>query len=219
MAECLAAWFIQHRLNLPAKARPEKASGKNVDFEVIATARFLMRVEVKAPYVPRTSDNWAGDDHDVIRTCREKAGDQFKKEHANLLVIVPLVRTPVYVARSQLVEALIGQRAWSVPVIRDPGDERLPTETVFLQNGRLAKRWPSPSGDFKTHLTRISAVLSIEETVLEDEHGNARVQHSALVVHNPFAAHPIAIDSFGDLPQFVPVVGEMAWTDGYSKAR
>jgi hypothetical protein len=218
MAECLTAWFFAQRLNHEVRSRPEGTATKNVDFEITAPGGISVRAEVKSPYVPLTSDFWAGNDAGVIRRCLEDAGRQFKKTHANLLVVVPLLRNPVYLARSQLVEALIGQWAWSVPIIIEPSDDRHETETIFLQNGKLAKRWPTPTGGVTTDLTRVSAAMTIEEKLIDDN-GDLRVDHAVSVVHNPFAARPIASIHFGHLPQLVLVAGRMTWTDGYSKPR
>lgn len=219
MAECLTAWFFAQPLRHAIRARPEATTAKNVDFEITNSAGTAVRVEVKAPYVPLTSDSWAGDDAPIIRGLLKDAGRQFKKAHPNLLVVVPLFRNPVYLARSQAIEALIGQWAWSVPIMLDPDDEPQETTTVFLQNGKLAKRWPAPDGGVRTDLTRVSAVMTIEERMVDDPAGNLRIDHAVSVVHNPFAALPIAREFFGDLPQLVRVDGRMSWTDGYAKPR
>lgn len=42
------------------------------------------------------------------------------------------------------------------------------------------------------------------------------IEHNALVLHNPFAFHPLDRDMWKDFPQFLPVDDEMKWTDGYN---
>ncbi len=44
------------------------------------------------------------------------------------------------------------------------------------------------------------------------------IEHDVLVLHNPFALHPLEREIWNEFPQFLPVDGKMIWTDGYSNA-
>ena len=40
------------------------------------------------------------------------------------------------------------------------------------------------------------------------------IEHDVLVLHNPYAYHPLSQEPWKELPQFVPINSEMKWTDG-----
>lgn len=44
------------------------------------------------------------------------------------------------------------------------------------------------------------------------------ILHNVMILHNPYAYHPIPENTFGDLPQLVQRDGNMIWTDGYECA-
>lgn len=136
-------------------------------------------------------------------------------ERANLLVLAPVIRTPVAWDRDQLVKAVIGEQALAVYVSLD-GTEAPPPEPTFLQTGKLAKIHRGKDGQATTDLTRISAVMSVEAFERDDDEGNVYTHHFALVVHNPFAAVPLSSDLFGDMPQLIHGDGEMYWNDKHT---
>jgi hypothetical protein len=207
LAECLTVWFFAKQLNLTL--RRHNAIGRRADFE----ADGGIHIEVKAPYVPVPGNAIAGDDASVIRDSIREAGKQFRSGFTNIVVLVPILRTPVWMDRDQFVKATIGEWALSVPICLDsnvaPG-EATPT---FLQKGKLAQWFPTQDGGGKTDLTRVSAVVMIEEGTMLSEEGIA-LQHYVHVIHNPFAACPLSAPLFQSHPQLV-VHGEayMAWTD------
>lgn len=213
LAECATAWFlVQH--GFAVQPRPEPSSARGVD--LLARAGDLdIYVEVKSPYVPRPNHSWAGDDSDVLLRCIKDAGrGQFKKDRANLLVVVPALRVEIYNDRSQLLKAAIGEDALAIPISLDdtPAPPSYPT---FLQTGKLARPRRATDGAFSTDLTRVSAILSLEHRFRHVSDDETEVLHSSVVVHNPFATVPIPPAILGDHPQWVHGDGKMWWSDGY----
>ena len=212
MSECCTAWYLAHHRR--ARVRPNPATKKTKNFDLVVERRGVTaHVEVKAPYVPLLSSNWSGDDAKVLRRCVEDSGVQFGKGNPNVVVLVPLLRTPVSLARGQLLKATIGEPAINVFVSLD-GSKPPPPEQTFLQRGKLAKLWPDQGGAHRTDLTRVSAVMSIEQRRTEDRYGS-RLQPVVVVVHNPFAANPLPPAFFGRVPQWITKNGTMRWSDPY----
>ena len=165
-------------------------------------------VEVKAPYVPVPGPAFSGDDAAVLRQCIQNAGGQFKKNMVNVVVVVPLLRTPVWMQPDQLVKVTIGEWAMVVPVSLGPAVPAPPPTPRFLQRGKLAQLH---EGGTRTHLTRVSAVACIEEETMLGEEGVV-LRHYVHVVHNPFAAKPLPSALFGDRRQLVvSEAGDMSW--------
>ncbi len=213
LAECAAAWFLA-TLGFAVKARPEPTTARNVDLLATLGATDVY-VEVKAPYVPRPRQGWAGDDADTLLKCVMDAGNgQFKRGRANLLVIAPALRAEIYNDRSQLLKATIGEEALAVPISLDDSPAPPPHPT-FLQTGKLARPRRNAQGAFTTDFTRISAVMSLEHRFRHVSDDETEVLHAAIVIHNPFAAIPLDATSFGDLPQWVVRDGMMGWSDRY----
>lgn len=206
MAECCAAWYFARRRRARVIPNPASKATKNFDL-VIERDGLTVHAEVKAPYVPRLNKGWAGDDSEVLSTAVKKAGEQFKRGHSNLVVLVPSLRTPISDERGQLLKALIGKQVLEVFVSLD-GSKAPPPKPVFLQNGKLAKRWPDGEGAFRSHLTRVSAVMSIEH-----RREGARLVPAVVVVHNPFATSPLPREFFGKVPQWLVDGGTMRWSD------
>jgi len=135
-------------------------------------------------------------------------GGQFKKNMVNVVIVVPLLRTPVWMQPDQLVKATIGEWAIVVPVSLDPEVPAQPRTTRFPQRGKLAQLH---DGGTRTHLTRVSAVACIEEETMLGEEGIV-LRRYVHVVHNPFAAMPLASTVFGGRRQLVvSSAGEMNW--------
>ena len=211
LAECLAAWFLTNMLGITVEPNPDDHQRRNADLRArIGGLRLL--VEVKAPFVPVTNSVFSGDDPADIVRCIKAAGRQFQKGCANLLVLVPTLRTPLSMDRGQLVGAAIGHegRVFSVSLV--PDVDPPPPEPFFLQDGKLAKRYPCKTGGFTSDFTRVGAVMSIEEQLVPGE-DQLRVDHVALVVHNPFAAVPIRPATFGSMAQFVFDGPAMHWRE------
>lgn len=213
LAECAAAWFLT-TLGFAVKARPEQTTSRNVD--LLATFDTTdVYVEVKAPYVPRPPHRWAGDDAAALRKCVMDAGNgQFKRGRVNLLLVVPALRNEIYHDRGQLLKATIGEMAIAVPVSLDDRPAP-PAHPTFLQTGKLARPRRTAEGAFTTDFTRISAVMSLEHRFRYISDDETEIRHSAIVIHNPFAAIPIPSAAFGDLPQWVVHDGMMGWSDHY----
>lgn len=212
LAECLVAWFFDVRRRVKVRPNAEAKTAKNFDL-VLEGNEITVSAEVKAPYVPRLNQSFSGNDSATLRASIEKAGTQFKKDRPNLVVLVPLLRTQLQMNRSQLLKATIGESALSVFVSLDGSPPPKPQPT-FLQQGKLAKIWPDGNGAFRTDLTRISAVVTIEESYVERSSG-LRIGHSVIVIHNPFATHPIPREFFGRVPQWLARNGRMGWSDRY----
>jgi hypothetical protein len=199
MAECFVAWFFADRRKAKVVAKPEKVTERNVDLS-IKRDDLEVFAEVKAPYVPKFSPMIAGDDRMVLRRAVGKAATQMKKGRANVVVLVPTLRTPVFMDREQLESVFVSL-----------GDGRAPPppKNSFRQNGKLAKLLPGPDETLVTHLTRVSAVMTLE--LSRDNHS---LQPRATVIHNPFAEVPIPRGFFGRVPQLVKLKdGNLRWTD------
>ena len=215
LAECLVGWFFDHMIGVPLRRHRPIDGTRGPDFE----AENDLRVEVKAPHVAIPGPSWAGDDSSTIRSCVSAAGKQFGHGTVNLVVVVPLLRTPIWMHRRQLLTAAIGRFALSVPVGVDPRSRQQESKNVFLQDGRLAKFFPSENGKGKTDLTRVSAVVTIEEDFLSAADETMSIRHRVHVVHNPFTpeATRLAGTMFDEFPQLV--IDEdrrISWSDGKS---
>jgi len=150
----------------------------------------------------------------VLRKGIEHAGTQLTKGQPNIVVFVPLLRSPVYTDRHQLLKATIGEPALNVFVSLD-GSEPPRPEPTFLQKGKLAKLWAAGGGAFRTDLTRVSAVMTIEHR-RDDGPSGPRLSPIVVVIHNPFADKPVAPSFFGRVPQLTVRNGRMRWSDGYT---
>jgi hypothetical protein len=203
LSECETCWFFDHTLGIHLR----RHRGTGGDFDDGAQ----LRVEVKAPYVPLQSDVIHGDDSDVLAKCIKKAGQQFDEMMMNIIVICPLLRTPVWMDRDQLVKACIGEWAISVPVSLD-GSEPGEAKPAFWQNGKLAKMFPTDGGAFSPDHRRVSAVATIEEEVRVDPDG-WKIQHVANVVHNPFAQVRLPESTFDGHRQLVLRDTGMSWLE------
>jgi hypothetical protein len=149
-----------------------------------------------------------------VRACVEAAGTQFKKGRCNIVPLVPVLRSEVFLNRDQLVKAVIGEHALSVYVSLDPACTPPPAEPTFLQTGKLARLRPQRDGGVRTDFTRISAVVSIEPILVDNNDGECEVRHEVVATHNPFAEVPLANDLLAAFPQLVRLPdGNMAWSD------
>ena len=158
--------------------------------------------------MPVPGPAWSGDDTAVLRQCIQNAGGQFKKNMVNVVVVAPLLRTPVWMQPDQLVKATIGEWAMTIPVSLDRAVPAPPPTARFLQRGKLAQLH---EGGTRAHLTRVSAVACFEEETMLGKEGVV-LRYYVHVVHNPFAAKPLPSALFGNRRQLVvSKAGEMNW--------
>jgi hypothetical protein len=123
MAECLVAWYFVRRRRMRVAPRPDGTDTRNVDL-AIHSPPLVLATEVKAPFVPIAGRSWSGGDERTILSALVKAGGQCKKGRPNLVVLVPVLRSPIF-------KQLIG-RAAELEVLRrsphgriDQGREQL----------------------------------------------------------------------------------------------
>lgn len=215
LAECQACWYFSGKLRLSVEPPPPAKGGRRPDL-VVHLPSGPAFVEVKAPYKdPPTERTWCGDDADTLAGCVDEANGQFKKNGINILCIVPSLRIPVYGSRYQLLRAFIAEEKIQVPLNLNTGEMTGPARSIFSPDGKfLSLRYKSGRD---TAFRRVGAVVSIEGwpvTRNTNIHPRTHIEHKVLVLHNPFAHHPIPENIWGDSPQFVQKDGTMSWTDG-----
>ncbi len=205
LAECRTSWFFAEKLGLHLR----RHVGAGGDFDDGGQ----LRVEVKAPYVPLRSIAWSGNDSDVLAKCIKRAGEQFEEGMMNVLIICPILRTPVWMETEtdQLVEAALGEWAISVPVSLD-GSEPGEARPVFWQNGKLARMFRTGEGEFSPDHRRVSAVATIEEAARPGADGLV-IHHLSHLVHNPFATVRLPETTFAGRPQLVIRDAGMSWIE------
>ena len=212
LAEARACRFFNEARGLSLQPRPQGRGGKVLDFGATLTSQNIL-VEVKAPYVPvPESGSWSGDDAGVLQECLEEANTQFAEERANVLVIVPSLRTPLYAHRLQLVKAFIGRPVMNLTIDVSTGQAIGDVSPGFVRSGRFVALYPDGAGEPRRRFTRVSAVLTIEPWRQLDDHA-VRVDYDVLVVHNPFGQVRLEPGFFGDVPELVPKGSHMEWTD------
>lgn len=203
-------------------------NGKMLDMRTVINGQEV-GVEVKAPYQepepPRQC--WIGDDASRLRQCLDTANTQFSNDVANILIIVPHLRTSVFNDRVQLVSALYGQEKIILTMDTETGTT-IDETTKFFPDGRLLRRrlpngrWLKPSRD--PGFTRVSAVIVVEERMEDKQTGSlhsarktkAWIDHDILVAHNPHALYPMSPDFFRCYVQFMDLGGGYGWSDGES---
>jgi hypothetical protein len=171
-----------------------------------------IRVEVKAPFRQATGAAEWFDDSDLIQGALKNANKQFESGVPNLLVLNPDLPIQVSAFRPQLTRALFGESGVEVPINNETGGPAGRMKVAFRPTGRFLNRH-LPSGkpiklDHSPGFTRVDAVLTIEEFRTHE-----KVDHKALVAHNPYAEVPIPEKLFGNLSQLVDRDGVMEWTD------
>lgn len=166
-----------------------------------------------------------GNDARLLRQCLDTANKQFSSDVANILIIVPQLRAPVFNDRVQLVTALYGEEKITFTVDTETGTTSEET-TKFFAEGRLLRRrlpngkWVKPSRD--PAFTRVSAVIVVEEHMREKWTGSrysarmteAWIDHDILVAHNPHARYRISPAFFRDCVQFMDLGKGYGWSDG-----
>ena len=219
MTECMACWFFAGKHRFPVTPYPRGRLGKRLDMSV-KFACGEARVEVKAPYKesPRGVGPWFGEHSDVLAQCLDTANKQFSDDTMNILVIAPELRLPVHNYRFQLIKAFFGQEKITVPIDPSTGGPAGPVGTKFFPDGKFLNRYRPKGKHLKINgqpaFTRVSAVLTIEE-FFQDRYPYANwVDHHVLVLHNPFARHPLAVEVFEQYIRFIDLGEGFGWSDG-----
>ena len=213
LGECIAAHALMAGLGHEVAARTAGKAGSLPDLRVTDLATGLaVTAEVKSPADDFVGNASWGNSASTIRRAVSKAGAQLPEETPCVAVLVPYLRTPVYLQVAQLVEALIGTWQWKVPIDLDAGVPVGPVEPDFRQKGKLAAIHRDPgTGLERTDLTRVSAVLVIEEVVVASGAETGEIGLVMTVAHNPFAARPIPPDFFGGARQLVGTPESVRW--------
>jgi hypothetical protein len=206
--ECLTAWYLAGHLNLRIEPRPEGRSDHPLEFAIMLPEGDI-KVEVKSPFRPITSDFWWGDDADLLESALQEANKQFQSGDRNLLVIVPCLRLPIFDVgyRTPIERAFIGETVIGIPIDTRTGGPAGPESLVFKEKGRFTKGWSS-EGVSKPRFTRVGAALFLNEYVDGNE-----IRHRALIVHNPNAHVTLPRDPWLGVPEFYNDGGRWRWSD------
>jgi len=203
------------RLGESAGAGPEGAGHADASRH----PRGRVGVEVKSPFRERPpgEEAWSGHDGELLAQCLDKANEQFSDEAPNILVLVPSLRTPVSVLRTQLVEAFYGREKVTCTIDTRTGESVGPVSVKFFPEGRFLRRrlpnGPLVKPDGAPGYTRLSAALVIEEKLQYDSDG-AWIDHAVLVAHNPHARRPLSSRAFDGFVQFTDLQTGWGWNDG-----
>jgi len=97
-----------------------------------------------------------------------------------------------------------------------PGYRRI-SAVVTIEEKIVEKHpYPSPFALLdREHLAEIWPMWKRENRLHYSTDNMKWVEHDVLVLHNPFAYHPVSPEMWKRFPQFVEVYGEMKWTDRY----
>jgi hypothetical protein len=88
---------------------------------------------------------------------------------------------------------------------------------VLCIEEKLAEKHPCPSPLAlldQDHRYEVWPIWKRERDLCLGPDNEKWVDHDVLVLHNPYAYHPLPQDMWSKFPQFVPVGDEMKWTDG-----
>ena len=211
LAECAAAWYLRDVLGFALEARPCGRNARQLEF-VASVEDLEFHVEVKSPHRARPeSGSWSGDDSDLLQSAMKSAEKQFDNDVANLLVIVPDLRTDVFDNRRQVVSAFFGETAFAWLIDTRTGEATGDEGISYKHDGHFLKRHSRLVEGRKVMspgYTRIGAVLTIER-----RSGGDGLIHEALVIHNPKAARPLPESIWLEAPQFVARGNMMVWSD------
>lgn len=233
MAECLVCWYFHKKLGLSVKPKPLGKGKKRLEMLVVHPDGEL-HVEVKAPLRETDAQTWMGDDADALEKCLRDANRQFRAGVINVLAIVPVLRTPVTLERSQLLDAFFGELAIRIQVNMDGDRDDGEDELIVKPSGRFIRPLKP---DRNPGFTRVSGVVCIEEW-LRDRYpldyvpiGDSRrfkaymaklwsdknrhwFEHKVHIVRNPLAKveMPTLDDDSAIVLQVVD--GGVSWSDG-----
>jgi hypothetical protein len=216
IAECLGCWFFAGRLGLATTSSPPGRGRKMLDL-LVDYGEASFKAEVKSPHKERSGRAWWGDDSDLLERTLDRANKQFSDDGGNVLVFVPALRIPVFRLRDQLVRAFYGEEKIVIPIDPRVGGARGPASSVFFPEGKFLgtrdKKGRLIKPDGTPGFTRVSAVIVIEEKLVEDSDGYW-VDHRVVVAHNPFAQCPVSPILWAAYPQLVRQGEDLIWTDG-----
>lgn len=171
VGECVAAWYLACRMGFSVSRVPEGRKDSSIDMQADLPCG-TASVEVKAPFreLPPSGCTWWGDDSDKIAQCLKKAEKQFADDRPNIMVMVPMLRTPIFHDRNTLVRACFGKSVIVCDVdVSGRHDVDPDLRTEFRPSGKfLNTRKPSGSllkQDGSPAYRRMSAILCIEETL------------------------------------------------------
>ena len=169
LAECLTSWLFAGYLRLPVTARPPGRGECKLELRVgHPTTPF--NVEVKAPKEEPLTDGvrvWSGNGAPRLEKALVDASRQLPDDHANVLVLVPELRVAVSSDRYQFVQAFLGEFEIVVPIDMRTGGPSGPSENRFAPRGRFLRRRGKKDGDNTPANTRVSAVILIEEKLVD----------------------------------------------------
>lgn len=223
MAECEVCWFLANRMGLKVEQKASGISAKKLDMKILLE-KGEIGVEVKAPFRQPPQGIYCGDDADKIADSLNAANKQFNHDIPNILVIVPTLKKQLFISRRELIKAAYGEDKITFLDNTQTGKDgqieyKFSPEGKFFNTQRPGGQ-PLKQDGFPAY-RRVSSILCIEEKIVERDpfssENNKWIGHDVLVLHNPFAYHPISLELFRDFPQFVPVENEMRWTDGYNR--
>jgi hypothetical protein len=168
-----------------------------------------IKVEVKAPYRPITSESWWGDDADLLEGALREANKQFKPGDRNLLVVVPCLRLPIFDApyRTPIERAFIGETVIQIPIDIRTGGPAGPDRLVLREKGCFTKHWRS-GPMCEPRFKRVGAALFLDEYVDGNE-----IKHRALIVHNPNAHVSLPRHPWLGIPEFHNDGDRWRWSD------
>jgi hypothetical protein len=204
----MAAWYLAGHLKLPIEPRPEGRSDHPLEF-ALKLHEGDIKVEVKAPYRPITSDFWWGDDADALESALRAANEQFQSGDRNLLVLVPCLRLPIFEVgyRTPIERAFIGETVIQIPVDTRTGGPAGPERLAFKESGRFTKSWRS-GPVCEPRFKRVGAALFLNEYIDGNE-----IKHRALIVHNPNAHVRLPRDPWLGIPEFYNDGNRWRWSD------
>lgn len=202
IAELAAYWFLTKELGLPLTPEPKGRLESRLEFASMS-GPYQLNFEVKAPRHIIASKIRMGDDSKILERALRQASKQFERGPQNVLVIVPELLPPISVRWGQLVRAFVARHEVRFPI--GAGSAIRGTSELAPKGAFTKFRQGTPS------FRRVSAALVLEEQL----HEFVGFNHSALVVHNPYALAPVAREIFGTLPQLiVDENSDLRWTDG-----
>jgi hypothetical protein len=210
--ELMTAYFLEKILSFDLEFHPQGEDASILDFQLNLAKKERILVEVKAPLRETPKHVWMGTDEKVIKQNLKAARKQIPKNELSLIILAPLLKSPIGSKGSGIFEALYGQDRVLVKMVSDPS-----------KNGSTEWRL-DPCGFFQpTSNTRIGAVATLENSIVPPEWIHKLVesnfdknvisqtdfkwktlfQYIFKVFHNPYAKKSIDSDLFKPYPQFV----------------
>ncbi len=219
VAECMACWYFKEKLaplgfsveaakpSVRTFSQRDGTARESVpDMQIRLPGARVAYVEVKStwPTVRHVQlgmvDSVIGDVVKKVKGCLDAACRQLPSGHPNIVFIVP---PAVPFLRDALVTALVGKQELGRTINIETG-ELGQLERVIHDTGAMVKLIQG-----KRPYTRVGAIVCVVENPLAP----SGMGYEELVVHNPFAACPLAEDIWGAIPQFL-ARRYYNWSDG-----